>query len=191
MFWAAVVNCGDGLSMGIFPIAETGLRRVERGWGESTVRGPPHPMKSIETILSRHPFPSGSTLQAALVPALQALGACVEACTSCADACLAEQGVDHLRRCIRLNLDCADICMTTARILARQTETVGDLLHAQLHACVLACAQCADECHRHRKMHEHCLHCERHCRECQEACNLLIGELTSAGITPAAESDDV
>jgi len=152
---------------------------------------PPHPMKSIETILSRHPFPSGSTLQAALVPALQALGACVEACTSCADACLAEQGVDHLRRCIRLNLDCADICMTTARILARQTETVGDLLHAQLHACVLACAQCADECHRHRKMHEHCLHCERHCRECQEACNLLIGELTSAGITPAAESDDV
>ena len=30
------------------------------------------------------------------------------------DACLSEDMVDQLRKCIRTNLDCADICDTTA-----------------------------------------------------------------------------
>jgi len=141
-------------------------------------------MKSVASVLSTHPFASASSFQNALIPALQHLAACIEACTSCADACLAEDTVVQLRRCIRLNLDCADICSTTSRILSRQTESVGDLLHAQLHACVLACGLCADECHHHRKMHEHCLHCEQCCRKCQEACNLLLGEITSSGTMP-------
>jgi hypothetical protein len=40
----------------------------------------------------------------------------------CADACLGEEKVEMLRRCIRLNLDCADVCNATGRMLSRQQE---------------------------------------------------------------------
>lgn len=44
---------------------------------------------------------------------------CAQTCTACADACLAEDMVADLRRCIRTNLDCADICEVTGRVLSR------------------------------------------------------------------------
>ncbi len=34
-----------------------------------------------------------------------------QTCTSYADACLVEEEVADLQQCIRLNLDCADICL--------------------------------------------------------------------------------
>jgi hypothetical protein len=46
---------------------------------------------------------------------------CAQACTACADACLSEQNVADLAKCIRSNLDCADICDTTGRVLSRHT----------------------------------------------------------------------
>jgi hypothetical protein len=45
-----------------------------------------------------------------------------EPVVDCADACLGEQDVQMLVCCIRLNLDCADVCATTGRLLARQVE---------------------------------------------------------------------
>ena len=33
-----------------------------------------------------------------------------QVCTACADACLGEDDVGELTRCIRLDLDCADLC---------------------------------------------------------------------------------
>src|SRR5690606_4400884 len=59
-----------------------------------------------------------------LSSALDALIACAQTCTACADACLAEQQPADLRACIRLNLDCADICGATARVFSR--HTAGD-----------------------------------------------------------------
>src|SRR5438105_1492520 len=38
---------------------------------------------------------------------------CVETCTACADACLAERDIGHLVARIRLNLDCAAVCNAT------------------------------------------------------------------------------
>ena len=46
---------------------------------------------------------------------------CAQACTACADACLSEEMVSDLRKCIRTNLDCADICEATGRVLSRHT----------------------------------------------------------------------
>lgn len=43
---------------------------------------------------------------------------CAEVCTACADACSAEGDPKMLVRCIRLNLDCADLCLATARASA-------------------------------------------------------------------------
>jgi hypothetical protein len=47
--------------------------------------------------------------------------ACAQACTACADACLSEEMTDELRKCIRTDLDCADICEVTGRVLSRHT----------------------------------------------------------------------
>src|SRR5688500_16501751 len=80
---------------------------------------------------------------------INALALCEQVCTSCADACLGEADIGALRRCIRTDLDCADVCATTARLIVRQTETPNELVHAQLHACILSCQLCADECETH------------------------------------------
>lgn len=146
-------------------------------------------MKTIEMMLRSHPHadPQRATDYA---EALKALSTCAEICSSCADACLSEKDhLEHLRRCITTNLNCADICTATARVLMRQTETPHDLVHAQMHACIVACQHCAEECESHSEEHAHCRICAETCRYCQERCNFLLGELSSAAIaenSPAA-----
>src|SRR6266542_3680163 len=116
-------------------------------------------MNPIATMLRSHPHPE---LQRSkhYADTLDVLSTCAQICTSCADACLDEtEHVNKLRRCIRTDLDCADVCAATARLLVRQTETPNELVHAQLHACILACQLCADECELHASMHDHCRIC--------------------------------
>jgi hypothetical protein len=138
-------------------------------------------MKTIEMMLRSHPRADRQrTLDYA--EALAALSTCAEICTACADACLAEsEDLERLRRCITTNLDCADVCTATVRVLVRQTESPNELLHAQLHACIVACQTCGDECDAHAEMHDHCRICTETCRYCQERCNFLLGEISSSG----------
>lgn len=139
-------------------------------------------MNMIETMLRSHPH---ADLQHSddYAEVLNALGLCAQVCSSCADACLGESNdVGMLRRCIRMTLDCADVCAATVRLLVRQTETPSDLAHAQLHACILACQLCTDECEAHASMHDHCRICAETCRHCQERCNFLLGEISSSGV---------
>src|SRR5688572_32796684 len=56
-----------------------------------------------------------------LVRCIEACYDCSESCTQCADDCLGEESVQELTTCIRLNLDCADICATTGRVVSRRT----------------------------------------------------------------------
>ena len=56
-----------------------------------------------------------------LATAIDAALACSQTCTACADACLSEEMVAEMATCVRTDLDCADICGTTARILSRHT----------------------------------------------------------------------
>lgn len=131
-------------------------------------------MNSIEPMLATHPR-SGAMDRAALVECLKACHDCAAACTMCADACLAEDQVPMLRRCIRLNLDCAAICETTAAVLSRQTEPDPAVLRAQLQACIEACRVCGDECASHAQHHEHCRVCAESCRRCAAACEAVLG----------------
>ena len=102
---------------------------------------------------------------------------CAEACTACADACLGEDEVADLTRCIRLNLDCADVCAATARVLSRQTSSDDRLNLDLLQACVAICQTCGDECSRHADHHLHCRLCADACAEAEEACRELIAVL--------------
>ncbi|MEX0759736.1 MAG: four-helix bundle copper-binding protein, partial [Tistlia sp.] len=95
---------------------------------------------------------------------------CAQACTSCADACLAEESVADLRQCIRSDLDCATICTATGEAASRRTGSNEALLRELLEVCRSACRTCAEECERHAGMHEHCRICAEACRSCEAAC---------------------
>ena len=109
-----------------------------------------------------------------LVRCIEACSDCAESCTQCADDCLGEEIVQELTTCIRLNLDCADICEATGRVLTRQTEYDAPTSKAQLSSCLQACVTCAEECERHAEHHEHCRICGEECRRCVEACSALL-----------------
>jgi hypothetical protein len=95
-----------------------------------------------------------------LVRCIEACSDCAESCTQCADDCLGEESVQDLTTCIRLNLDCADICAATGRVVSRQTGYDPAVTSAMLRACVEACGTCADEC-----------------RRCEQACGELVAEI--------------
>lgn len=132
-------------------------------------------MTHAHAMLETHPSADGKT--SGLSKVLDALLECSQTCTLCADACLAEEMVADLRRCIRLNLDCAALCATTADIVGRQTQSDPAVVRAAIEACLAACEACATECERHADMHEHCRICAEACRRCETACRELIASL--------------
>lgn len=109
-----------------------------------------------------------------LADTIDALSDCAQACTACADDCLSERNVAELVKCIRLDLDCADVCTATLRVVSRQTEYDAGITRPLLDACATTCASCADECERHAGMHEHCRVCAEACRRCEQACRQLL-----------------
>jgi hypothetical protein len=109
-----------------------------------------------------------------LASAIDELVDCANACTQCADACMAEPEHAELIRCIRRNLDCADICQVTARVVARQAEYDGDVTRTTLEACIAACRACGDECASHAAHMRHCEICAERCRRCEKSCRDLL-----------------
>ncbi len=79
--------------------------------------------------------------------------------------------------CIRDDLDCADLCTATARVLARLNRSDKAVSTSLLAACIEACVQCAASCGPHRDHHEHCALCEQACLACETACQALLDAL--------------
>ena len=131
-------------------------------------------MHHLTQMLETHPKASPSE---ALMRCIEECATCAQTCTACADACLAEPDVQQLISCIRLNLDCADICEATGRVLTRQTAFEPQLTRPLLEACVQPCRACAEECERHAEHHEHCRICAEACRRCEQACEDLVSSI--------------
>lgn len=89
---------------------------------------------------------------------IDACNACALACDRCAAACLAEPDPAAMARCIRMDLDCAQLCRLLASLLARDSENATLIAED----CAEVCERCADECERHAHMD--------HCRACAQAC---------------------
>lgn len=136
-------------------------------------------MQSIEAMLSTHPMPPADT--AMLARAIEETVNCAAICSICADACLLEENRRELIACIKLDLDCADVCRTAAAILSRPTRPGPQPMQAILAACTEACRVCAEECERHAAMHEHCRLCAVACRSCEEACEAMMRSFRHAG----------
>ena len=133
----------------------------------------------VQQMISKHPDVQGNT-NSALIRCIEECYACSQTCTACADACIAEQMVDQLRQCIRLNLDCADICSTTGAIASRRTGSNEDTIRRMLMACAAVCRDCGEECQRHAQMHEHCRVCADACERCEQACDAALQSMGGA-----------
>lgn len=128
-------------------------------------------------MLRSHPETYSDPDPALLARVIDACVACEQACTACADACLGEQDLTALATCIRLDLDCADVCRTTAAVLTRHTGLDLALMRSIAGTCIAACDACAAECTQHAEMHEHCRICADACQACARACEELVGSL--------------
>lgn len=130
-----------------------------------------------QEMLQTHPGPAAVD-EAALVECIEACYECAQSCTACADACLGEDDPKSLSRCVRLNLDCADICGATGRVVSRQTGFEPQLVRAMLRACVEACRLCGEECEQHGQHGmEHCRVCAEACRRCEQACDGILSAI--------------
>lgn len=130
-------------------------------------------MKTTKLMIKAHPHEPLCDSDK-LAAAIAEIHICAQACTACADACLAEKNVADLIGCIRSDLDCADICRTTGAVLSRLTQPDTELVRSLLQTCAVACGACAEECEKHADMHQHCKLCGAACRSCEKECvNLL------------------
>lgn len=136
-------------------------------------------MTFTESMITAHPKQSTDFTAGELAAAIDACLECVQACGSCADACLGEEGIEELRHCIRTDQDCADICLATVRMLQRQGAHHPAVLEPLLQACIAACRNCAQECESHAGMHEHCRICAEVCRRCEQACTTLLNAVAA------------
>lgn len=130
---------------------------------------------SVQEIIRTHPQAADDA--DALTRCIEECFTCAATCTSCADACLGEETVRELVRCIRLNLDCAGICAATGGVLARQTAFEPQLARHIVEVCAEACRTCAEECGRHASHHEHCRVCAEACRRCEQACSDVLSAI--------------
>jgi hypothetical protein len=92
-------------------------------------------MTQVAAMLETYPSDLGDIDRQALVRCIEECFSCAQACTACADACLSEASVAELVKCVRTNLDCADICDTTGRVLSRRTGYDANLTRSLLTAC--------------------------------------------------------
>jgi hypothetical protein len=133
-------------------------------------------MGQARAMLDTYPADLGGVDKQALADCIEACFECAQTCTACADACLSEQNVAEMVTCIRTNLDCADICDTTGRVLSRHTGYDANLTRALVQGCAQACTSCRDQCAQHTQM-RHCQVCAEACRRCEQACQQLLGTL--------------
>lgn len=91
---------------------------------------------------------------------------CASKCNFCADACLDEDNVQMMLKCIRLDRICAATCEATAKALS--VKGAEQMARDLIQACSEICRQCAEECANHEN--EHCQECAKACRECAKAC---------------------
>lgn len=103
------------------------------------------------------------------------LSECASTCHYCSIACLDEPHVNQLTNCIKLDMDCAEICEVAASFISRSSGHVKHLLKE----CIELCQLCAGECEKHEHM-EHCKKCAESCRKCADACKKFTSTVFAA-----------
>ncbi|HWE06371.1 MAG TPA: four-helix bundle copper-binding protein [Rhizomicrobium sp.] len=130
----------------------------------------------VMEMVGKHPGFKGAA-NVALIHCVEECYNCAQTCASCADASLAEDDVKMLARCVRLNLDCTDMCVATGAIATRHLVSESPMLREILAACELTCRRCEEECLKHASHHAHCRVCAEVCANCRKACEAAIASI--------------
>ena len=108
---------------------------------------------------------------------------CIKNCEDCHHVCIEavqhclEKGGRHAEAShVRLLLDCAQICQTSADFLLRGS----DLHPLTCGACAEVCARCAEACDRMGD-DEAMRRCAEACRRCAESCRQMAGSHQTVG----------
>jgi hypothetical protein len=104
-----------------------------------------------------------------------AMQQCIDECLSCHRVCVEttqhclQMGGRHAEAShIRLMLDCAEICQTSANFMLR-----GSDLHAHTcGVCAEVCQRCAEDCERFGD-DQMMMQCAQACRRCAESCRQM------------------
>jgi hypothetical protein len=99
---------------------------------------------------------------------IEACSECAVECNHCANACLNEADVKMLIKCIRINKDCAAICLLAVDLMSAGSQFAERICEL----CTEVCESCANECGSHAHM-DHCVKCAEICRNCAEACRKM------------------
>jgi len=100
---------------------------------------------------------------------IDACNRCTAACMYCASSCLQEENVEMLTKCIRLALDCSDICHLAVKYMARNSPFAEHICRV----CAEICETCGEECRTHDM--DHCQECADACFECAKLCREMAG----------------
>ena len=125
----------------------------------------------MANVQTEHTAPSGTSFQYLD----QHLRDCIAACIECGAICLAtvthclEKGGKHAAPShVRLLLDCAEICQTSANYMTRRSE-----LHTRTCAvCAEVCEDCATACES-MSDDAQMKACAEACRRCAESCRRM------------------
>jgi hypothetical protein len=80
-------------------------------------------------------------------------------------ACLDARNVKSMADCIRLEIECAEICRTAASFMSRGSRFAHDVCRV----CAEICEACGAECDKFGDM-DHCRRCAEACHQCAEEC---------------------
>lgn len=100
---------------------------------------------------------------------IEACVRCAQECDHCATACLDEPKVADMARCIRLDMDCAEICWGASAFMSRGSQ----FAHDYCRLCAEVCEACGEECRKHEP--DHCQRCAEACEQCAEECRRMAG----------------
>lgn len=98
---------------------------------------------------------------------IEACERCANACDHCATSCLAEENVAQMANCVRLDMDCAQVCRLAVAAMSRGSDFAAQICDL----CADICEACANECSHHDN--EHCRACAAACKECAEICRQM------------------
>ena len=93
---------------------------------------------------------------------------CAAACNRCLTACLNENEVDNLSKCIQLDMECSAICRTAAQFMNLRSNYTN----AICQLCAEICSACAEESSKYDHM-DHCRECAEICYRCAEECTSM------------------
>jgi hypothetical protein len=105
---------------------------------------------------------------------LQNCRECQRICLETASFCLQLGSEIASGPVIRLLLDCAEICQTSANFMLRNSDLHG----LTCRACAEVCARCATECERISNAQMQA--CAEVCRRCAQSCLEMAGLATPA-----------